>query len=309
MKEFVVWIGEDWALFNRYAMPDSLFFYRVLPFTLPQGTRLVVLDDPLLSMHFFQFLNSLPPGVPIVVFSSLSPSDFPDLPDVCRIYFKPLLPEEIEKILFVNALPSKVTNVFTVGDMEIGWWFSPGGGDFIEVYHRGDRVILIMGDMEGHDIAAWGDSFTWRAYIDSVMRYSIQPHEILYHLQIYLEREGRDIKNCALNVMEINREGILFAIAGMPSPMILQDGKWIMHPGRGSLPGLGRYIYTYTLPSKSLDAALFFSDGFFDPSFDKEWKIKPDIVQKDIIDIVSQLSSIKNKDDASFVFVKKKDLS
>ncbi len=305
-NELIIWVGDDVCLFNKYASSFRFYFYRFLPSDIPKGTRLIIIDEPILSMYFFQAMEKLPIGVPVVIFSSLSAKEIPDLPDNCKIYFKPLTYEEIHKIVLANALPEIVENILQFGNICVGWWYSKGGGDFIRVYNREDKVVFIMGDTEGKNIPAWGDSFRWKAYIDTVMRNAVYPHEIVNHLYMDIQTEKKDMKNCALNVIEVAKDGILFALAGMPAPMVLKEGRWIKHPGRGSLLG-GNYVYTYTLPINDIDAIVFYSDGFFDPTIDMEWKIKAEDIKGNMAVIVDKIKKkiIGNTDDTSFVVIKK----
>lgn len=159
---------------------------------------------------------------------------------------------------------------------------SDGGGDFVFSHDFGDKKLIVLGDVMGHDANARFHSFSIMGYLDGFVRSKFrEPKDLLSALSEHLYNNlllEASMLTCAVICLDIERN-CTFAVAGHPPPYLLRNDGVEEINCEGSLLGLfSNEQYTeVTIKLADDEQLIFYTDGVFE-SIDKnsEW-LKPQL--------------------------------
>ena len=142
------------------------------------------------------------------------------------------------------------------------------GGDFSHVFAvGGDRLGILIGDVEGKGIRAAGLTETVRSAVVAFSLVDPSPDYVLGKTnELLLEGAGKDqfVTACFL-LVDLATGATSYAIAGHPAPVLLRDSSCTSLPGRHGLPlGAFQNERHYELSHLSLtygDCLVLFTDG------------------------------------------------
>jgi PAS domain S-box-containing protein len=119
-----------------------------------------------------------------------------------------------------------------VPGLELAARYEPGsdytevGGDWYDVVALGDRVALVVGDVEGHDMRAASVMAKLRHGLSAVLTETGSPSEALARLDRFAIMTGTERMATVLIVIVDTGSGRLtMASAGHPPPVVLRDGR------------------------------------------------------------------------------------
>jgi PAS domain S-box-containing protein len=181
----------------------------------------------------------------------------------------------IAKTLQNTLLPRRLPQIPGV---EVATFYQPAGvttevgGDFFDVFEAGEHVWgVVVGDVCGKGVEAAALTGMARHTLRASALRQSSPRGALSDLnRVMLREDGERFCTVALGRIEANGEGIHLTVAcgGHPSPLVLRDSGGIETVGTaGSLLGVFEdvEIVNRDIQLVSGDAAVFFTDGLFDP--------------------------------------------
>lgn len=172
--------------------------------------------------------------------------------------------------LQASLLPDTVPQV---DGLEIGARYTPGtagldiGGDWYDVMHLGDRVVIVVGDVSGRGLAAAGVMASVRYAIRALAQQGDPPDAILTKLSGVddSERQGH-FATVLCGVVDLATRTVTFSNAGHPMPLLLDaEGARYLEARPG--PPIGTISATYesitaTVPAEA--TLMLVTDGLFE---------------------------------------------
>lgn len=164
---------------------------------------------------------------------------------------------------------------------------SDGGGDFVFSRDFGDKKIIVLGDIMGHDAVAKFHSFAIMGYLDGFVTSTfLSPKELLGALSEHLYNNHileASMLTCAVICLDKKRT-CSFSVAGHPPPYLINNHAVEEVKCQGSLLGLfsGEQYEEVVIKLADEEQLVFYTDGIFE-SIDKtnEW-LKPQLANIEI---------------------------
>jgi PAS domain S-box-containing protein len=143
------------------------------------------------------------------------------------------------------------------------------GGDFYDaIAMSGDRLALVIGDVEGHDMTAATVMGELRSAIRAYLLVTQDPGEVLVLLDRYTSQHSTQrLATTCLAILDTSSRTVELASAGHPFPLLTSQGKAAtsLHTQPGPPLGVadGSYpVARFALPYQGTLA--FFTDGLID---------------------------------------------
>ncbi|NMP32103.1 SpoIIE family protein phosphatase [Thalassotalea sp. M1531] len=177
---------------------------------------------------------------------------------------------------FSNVLKPKVDN--NIENFDIAACnISPfaGGGDFIFQQKVGDKDLVILADVMGHDVQAklFAHSFAgfFSGYVHCVQNFDLSKMMAALSNQIFDDPLLSQSLVTYIAVL-ISKNGIEIASAGHPQPMMMNNDGYEFIKVSGHLPGVKLDIEypTQFLPITSGQRLLLYTDGFIEWARDQD---------------------------------------